>query len=209
MAKWLEGLESAIGGGPSGPKRVRTLRILLIVGGIGAVLMLINSFLPYKGVEPSLQQTNPLPVVDGTSNKETSPNSPFESIEGTLETRMKEILEKIVGVGTVDVMVTIDSTEEIVVERHKQETQTITNENDPNGGVRHITSIGKDGQVVLNEVSGDQKPIITKTINPKIRGVIIVAKGAENAMVRRLIINAVEKGVDVPISRISVVPSKQ
>ena len=48
MAKWLESLESAVGGGPSGPKRIRTLRILLIVGGIGAMLMLINSFLPYN-----------------------------------------------------------------------------------------------------------------------------------------------------------------
>ncbi|MBH5318068.1 stage III sporulation protein AG [Paenibacillus sp. GSMTC-2017] len=209
MAKWLEGLESAIGGGPSGPKRVRTLRILLIVGGIGAGLMLLNSFLPFRGVEPSMQQNNPPPKVEESLNKGNTSNSPFESIEGTLEARMKEILEKIVGVGTVDVMVTVESTEEIVVERHRQETQTITDENDPNGGVRHITSIGKDGQVVLNEVSGDQKPIVTKTINPKIRGVIIVAKGAENAMVRRLIVNAIEKGVDVPINRISVVPSKQ
>ncbi len=108
-----------------------------------------------------------------------------------------------------DVLVTVDSTEEIVVERHEKDSQQVTDENDPNGGKRHITSITEDGQVVLYEVSGDQKPIITKTINPRIRGILIVAKGAENATVRRLIINAVEKGINVPVNRISVVPSKQ
>jgi stage III sporulation protein AG len=210
VAKWLEGIESAVGGGPSGPKRVRTLRILLIVGGIGAALMIMNSFLTYKQVEPSVQDPNPPPQTEEAWNHSDSVSgSLFAAIEHPLETRLKEILEKIVGVGSVDVLVTVDSTEEVVVERNMQESQQVTDENDPNGGRRHITSITKDGQVVLYEVSGDQKPIVTKTINPHIRGILIVAKGAENATVRRLIVNAVEKGISVPVNRISVVPSKQ
>ncbi|WP_419873824.1 stage III sporulation protein AG [Candidatus Pristimantibacillus sp. PTI5] len=210
MAKWLEGIESAIGGGPGGPKRVRTLRILLIVGGIGAALMILNSFLPYKGVEPSVQDPNPPPQSETVwSSSDSSSGSLFTAIEHSMETRLKDILEKIVGVGTVDVLVTVDSTEEIEIVQNTQESQQVTDENDPNGGKRHITSITKEGQVVLYEVSGDQKPIVTKTINPRIRGILIVAKGAENATVRRLITNAVEKGISVPVNRISVVPSKQ
>lgn len=209
MAKWLEGLETALGGGPGGPKRVKTLRILLIVGGIGAVLMLLNSFLPYKDVEPPAQDHNPLPQVADAWSGNAAQASPFESIERTLESRLKDVLEKIVGVGSVDVLVTVESTEEVVVERNKQETQSITDEKDKNGGNRHISSVSKDGQVVLYEVSGEKKPIIVKTISPRIRGILIVAKGAENVTVRRLIINAVEKGLSVPINRISVVPSKQ
>jgi stage III sporulation protein AG len=210
VAKWLEGIESAVGGGPSGPKRVRTLRILLIVGGIGAALMIMNSFLTYKQVEPSAQDPNPPPQTEEAwSGSVSSSGSVFAVIEHSMETRLKEILEKIVGVGTVDVLVTVDSTEEIVVEKEGQDSQQVTDENDPNGGRRHITSITKDGRVVLYEVSGDQKPIVTKTINPRIRGILIVAKGAENATVRRLIVNAVEKGINVQVNRISVVPSKQ
>ncbi|SFE93221.1 stage III sporulation protein AG [Paenibacillus algorifonticola] len=212
MAKWLEKLEAMAGGGPGGPKRVQMLRLLLIIGCIGALLMLINSFLTYNEVEPSVQgQGQNLQPVDDTAW--TSPGSQegaaFEAVEQPLEARLKEILEKIVGVGDVDVLVTIDSTEEIVVERNEKETQSVTDENDKNGGKRHITTINKDGEVVLVEVSGDQKPIIKKTINPRIRGVLIVAKGAENVTVRRLIIDAVEKGVNVAASRISVAPRKQ
>ncbi|MCU6710145.1 stage III sporulation protein AG [Paenibacillus sp. J5C_2022] len=208
MAKWLEKLESAIGGGPSGPKRVRTLRILLILGLVGALFMLLNAYLPFKQVDTSIPESESEPEV-AAWNHSPSPGSPFETIEKSLEARLKEILEKIVGVDSVSVLVTVDSTEEVVVERHRQESQSVTDETDKNGGTRHVTSVNEEGQVVLYEVSGDQKPIVTKTVNPKIRGILIVAKGAENATVRRLIVQAVERGINVAPNRISVVPSKQ
>ncbi len=209
MAKWLEGLESVVGGGPGGPKRVRTLRWLLVIGGIGAMLMLMNSFLTFKNVDPSSQQPDTAQVKDqaafgGGSDGEDA----FEAIEQPLEIRLKDILEKIVGVGSVDVLVTVDSTEETVVVRDDKESQQVTDESDKNGGKRHVTSITKDGQVVLYDTSNDQSPIIQKRIKPMIRGVLIVAKGAENQTVRRLIMDAVEKGINVPVNRISVVPKK-
>ncbi|MFF2090252.1 stage III sporulation protein AG [Paenibacillus sp. NPDC058174] len=210
MAKWLQGLESLIGGGgPGGKKRIKTLHILLVIGLIGAALMVMNSFLSFNKVEPSAHDPNPAPTEEAAWSAGAKEGSTFDLIEQPLEQRLKEILEKIVGVGTVDVLVTVDSTEEIVVKENDKESQSVTDENDKNGGRRHITSITKEGQVVITEVSGDQKPIVTKTINPRIRGVLVVAKGAENATVRRLIIDAVEKGVNVPANRISVAPSKQ
>ncbi|MFC5651563.1 stage III sporulation protein AG [Paenibacillus solisilvae] len=207
MAKWLEGLESAVGGGPGGPKRVRTLRWLLVIGGVGAMLMLLNSFLTFKNVDPSSSpQSNP--PAAAAVGRSTGAEDSFEAIEEPLEIRLKDILEKIVGVGSVDVLVTVDSTEEVVVVQDEKETQQSTNETDKSGGKRNITSITKDGQVVLYNTSNEQSPIVQKRIKPKIRGVLIVAKGAENQTVRRLIIDAVEKGVNVPVNRISVVPKK-
>ncbi|WP_274651755.1 stage III sporulation protein AG [Paenibacillus humicola] len=217
MAKWLEGLESAVGGGsggPGGPKRVKTLRWLLIIGGIGAALMLMNSFLTFRQVDPNRQQEQQ-PASSAPASEQTAlfgqdggGSDPFQTIELTLQNRLKEILENIVGVGSVDVLVTVDSTDETVYEQNENETQQVTDENDKNGGKRHITSITKGGQVVLYETSGGQSPIVTKRIKPDIRGVLIVAKGAENATVRQIIMDAVEKGLDVPVNRISVVPRK-
>ncbi|MBW7454165.1 stage III sporulation protein AG [Paenibacillus sepulcri] len=210
MAKWLEGIESMVGGGPGGPKRVRTLRWLLIIGGIGAALMLVNSFLSFQPSEPSTQVPDETASSDQAafSGKGSGDPESFASIEEPLENRLKDILEKIVGVGSIDVLITIDSTEEIVVKQNEKETQQITDESDKNGGKRHMTSITKDGQVVLYEAEGGQTPFVVKRIKPQIRGVLIVAKGAENATVRRLILDAVEKGFNVPVSRISVVPRK-
>src|SRR5690606_2498313 len=120
--------------------------------------------------------------------------SEFEEFEGRYEVRMKEILEKIVGVGEVDILVTIESTEEVVVEQNQQQSQQVTSEKDQDGGTRHITDISRTGEVVLYQASGGQSPVVLKRIKPKIRGVLVVASGAENLTVKRLIRGAVERG---------------
>ncbi|MFC4808385.1 stage III sporulation protein AG [Paenibacillus sp. GCM10023250] len=210
MAKWLDGLESTVGKGNGGPKRVRTLRWLLVIGGIGAALMLLNSFLTFQKVPQQQQDQSQAnaPPSEPALKFGSDPSDPFEAIEQPLESRLKEMLEHIVGVGPVDVMVTVDSTEEAVVQIDEKEAQQITNETDKNGGKRTITSITKEGHVVLYDTDGDSAPIIVKRIQPKIRGVLIVAQGAENGTVRRLIIDAVEKGLNVAVNRISVIPRK-
>jgi len=94
------------------------------------------------------------------------------------------------------------------VQLNEKTTQELTNESDRNGTTRHITQVTRDGQVVLYELSGGQSPIVVKKLKPKVRGVVIVAKGAENATVHKLIQEAVSRGLDVPMQRISVVPRK-
>jgi stage III sporulation protein AG len=209
VAKWLEGLERIAGGGPDGEKRVRSLRWLLIIGGLGAALLLVNSFVSLRGVEPGEGASGPPPEGEEVfASREPAHVSPFEAIEQPLEARLKDMLEKIVGVGTVDVLVTVDSTEEIVYEKNGRLTRQQTDETDGQGGTRHITQITQDGSVVLYEVSGGQTPVVVKRIQPKIRGILVVAKGAENRTVRELILDAVRKGTGVPAGRISVVPRK-
>ncbi|MCE3202120.1 stage III sporulation protein AG [Paenibacillus sonchi] len=213
MGNWLKKLEQWAGGGGSGsPKRSHTFRWLIILGLLGAAIMLFNSFVNVKkldsentGREPPAAESSQAALQQGN---EAAPNS-FDSIEQALEDRTKEILEKIVGVGTVDIMVTVDSTEEIVVQRNMNDSQQQSEETDASGGKRHTTQYTRDGEIVTYSQSGDETPIITKRIKPQVRGVLVVAKGAENKIVRGLIEEAVEKGLNVPDYRISVVPRKQ
>lgn len=212
MPGWLKKLEQWIGKGADGKKRTHAFRLLLIIGLIGLAIMLFNSFVNVKQVDNGGEGREP-PVMNdlpaSSISDDVMGDSPFARIEMSLENRTKEILQKIVGVGDVDVLVTIDSTEEVIVQRNIKDTQELTEETDPNGGKRHITQYTKDGQIVTYESSGDEQPIITKKIKPKVRGVLIVAKGAENKVVKGLIVDAVEKGLNVPAYRISVVPRKQ
>lgn len=210
MANWLSRIESMLGQGPSGPKRVRTMRWLLLIGAAGIGLMIVNSFLTMRQVEPTAHAPQTAPEARETLlGHGDEPDSVFEALERPLENRLKDILEKIVGVGTVDVLITIDSTEETVVKQNEKQSQQLTEETDRGGGKRHITSTTRDGQVVIYEVSGEQTPLVTKKIKPQIRGILIVALGAENQTVRQLIMEAVKKGYSVPAHRISVVPRKQ
>jgi stage III sporulation protein AG len=214
MAKWLQQLESFIGGGSGGPRRVKAFRWLVLIGLIGAVMLLAASLMNVKTVDPAKDPNLSPPHDEDIPQQETflgsddKKGNSFTDIESEFEGRLKDLLERIVGVGTADVMVTVDSTEETVVQLNEKTMSQITEETDRNGASRHITDITKDGQVVLYEVSGSQSPIVVKKVKPRIRGVLIVANGAENATVHKLIAEAVSRGLDVPIHRISVVPRK-
>ncbi|GIP15261.1 stage III sporulation protein AG [Paenibacillus montaniterrae] len=209
MGNWYASFEKLIGGGPGGKKRLTVVRMLIIVGAVGIFFMLIQSYLPFKRIETIEQLPQPELGSEEVFKGGASSDSPFASIEATLEDRLKEMLEKMVGVGKVDVMITVESTEEKVVERNVNSSESTTDETDRNGGKRHMTTVTSDGQVVLYQATDGQQPLITKVINPRIRGVLIVAEGAEDAAVRKLIIQAVEKGMNVVPTRISVVPSKK
>lgn len=211
MGNWYKRLEQWVGGGNGGTKKISVFRWLIILGLVGVAIVLFSSFVNVKKVDDENIGREP-PV--STPTQETFQNAgsqadSFRSIEEVFENNIKEILEKIVGVGTVDVLVTVDSTEEIVIKSNVKDSQQTSEENDANGGKRNTTQYTRDGEIVTYESSGSQTPIITKRVKPQIRGVLIVAKGAENQVVRNLVIDAVGKGLNVPSYRISVVPRKQ
>lgn len=212
MGKWLKRLEQWLGGGAGGAKKMQTFRWLIILGLIGVAIMLFNSFVNVKkldheniGREPPESAT----VSTGQGSEPAGGSSEFESIEQDFEMRTRTMLEQIVGVGAVDVMVTVESTEELVVQKDIKDTQELTEETDANGGRRHVTSYQRDGQIVTYDSSGKETPIVTKRIKPQVRGVLVVAKGAENEIVKNLIVDAIQRGLNVPSHRISVVPRKQ
>lgn len=213
MGNWLKKLEQWLGGGANGARKMQTFRWLIILGLVGVAIMLFNSFVNVKkldheniGREPPQESAVISTTPEGASG---SGGSAFESIEQDFEMRTKTMLEQIVGVGSVDVMVTVESTEELVMQKDMKDTQELTEETDANGGKRHVTSYQRDGQIVTYDSSGNETPIITKKIKPQVRGVLVVAKGAENEVVKGLIVDAIQRGLNVPSYRISVVPRKQ
>lgn len=210
MGKWLQAVERLLGGGPNGQRRVQAFRWILLLGLAGIAMMLLNSFLHVEDVDPTGEsRASPPPEERETLAGPEKPKSPFEEYEEQYEASLREILQNIVGVDEVDVLVTIDSTEEIVVYRNVTENEQITDEQDRNGAKRHITQVTRSGDIELYEVSGGQEPIILKKIRPKVRGVIVVAGGAENLTVQKMIRDTVSRGLDVPVHRVSVVPRKQ
>lgn len=213
MANWWKQLEERFGGGHA----FNRLRWMLIAAGVGTIFMILQSFLSVQELDPYRQ--DPAAVHSGSAGEEPTLDVPvfqsnvkdskFAAYEASYENSLKEMLEKIVGVGQVDVLVTIDSTEELIAERHMNESSQETNERDAEGANRSVRQTTRNGEIVLYTVDGNQTPLVRKTIKPTIRGVFIVAEGAENATVKKLIIEAVERGVGVPAHRISVAPRKR
>jgi stage III sporulation protein AG len=211
MGKWMQWMEQKFGGGPGGTKRTNTFLWLIVVALAGAALMIINSFLNVKVVDPiQSERASPQPASQSAFSSSISKDkSAFHDYETAYQSELKEILQKIVGVGDVEVLVTIESTEEVTVDKNYKDSQSMTTERDTNGATRNISEVSRSGEVVVYQVSGNQQPLMLKMIKPKIRGVIVVAKGAENLTVKKMITEAVERGLDVPPHRISILPRKQ
>lgn len=125
-----------------------------------------------------------------------------------LEQRLQEILKRIEGVGEVKVMITLQSSEERVIEKDKPVNRSNTNETDAQGGSRIITQLESHESTIYQTNGNGSEPYVVKTILPKIEGVVVVAKGAGNGDINRCITEIVQTLFDVEAHKVQVVKMK-
>ncbi|MBE7025684.1 MAG: hypothetical protein E7408_06505 [Ruminococcaceae bacterium] len=119
--------------------------------------------------------------------KETVTSAPTVPLSPPLSETLETILSGIRGVDGVRVAVTYESGTETVPAR------------DING----------DSQTVVTLGSGNSETLVTaKEIMPRVRGVVVVAGGAENAGVRSNILSAVQALTGAAPHSIAVFPAK-
>ena len=136
-------------------------------------------------------------------NSEISYN--MDQYEKDLERRLKELLEKVDGVGAVEVMVTIKNTKEKVVLTENPYSKSLLNETDAEGGSRVSQEESKDSNTVyVTDDNGNTVPYVVNEIMPEIEGVAIVAKGGETPLVKEKIINVVKSLFDIEANKISI-----
>ena len=124
--------------------------------------------------------------------------------ENELEQRLESILSKIQGVGEVKVFINYSESSEIVAMYNENSKTSVTEETDTSGGVRKIEETDSDKEIVYQDVDGEKTPIVQKTVEPKIEGAIITAKGASNASIKANIIQAVEAVTGLSTHKIQV-----
>ena len=100
-----------------------------------------------------------------------------EEYAAYLEGKLKKMLESVQGVGEVEVMITLESSEERIVEKDMTAERSQTEEQDSAGGTRTVSSSNTGYQTVYQEGS-QGSPFVVKTITPKVEGVLVVAEGA-------------------------------
>lgn len=194
-------------GDKEGIKKNKTFNWIIIFFLIGLAIMIFSSFLditdqvtPYE-TETQIQETS------NVLEKGTDPKT-MQDYEKIYENQLTEIITEMLGVSDVVVKVNLDSTEELLVESNINYSEQVTKEQDKQGGSRNISSVSKNEQVVIYRVDGNDKPLVIKTIKPKVRGVVIVAEGAENLQVKAMITEAVQRLLDVPPHKIAILPKR-
>ena len=135
------------------------------------------------------------------SNSNTENNS---SNNIDLEAKLKNILQKIQGVGKVEVFINYSESSETIAMYNENSKVSSTEETDTSGGKRVIEQKDTQKDIVYQEDDGQKLPITQKIIQPKIEGAIITAEGAKNASVKANIVQAVEAATGLATHKIQV-----
>jgi stage III sporulation protein AG len=204
---WLKRLFSKEG---KPDKKYQYLIIVLLFG--AAIMIVSNSLMKDHNPDSSM------PVLSSSDDTEeeietfgkpkSAGNEVISDYEDRYETQLKEALEGIAGVSDVMVVVNVDNTERTVLEKNTITRSQTTDETDREGGERKVEDQSQDSQVVIIRDGEKEVPIVLETKKPEIRGVLVVAKGADNIQVKKWIIESVTKLLDVPSHRVSVMPKK-
>lgn len=180
---------------------------LLILASVGIGILIVSQF--FSMDEEVMPLTDPLEqqTVETSILPSKEPKTMAE-YEKQYEDDLKVMLGEIVGVSDVIVMVNLESSEEIVLAENIRDTSQLTDEKDQQGGTRQIKDTTRDAQVVIANNGSEDSPFILKTIKPKVRGVFVIAKGADNPHVKTMVTDAIQRVLDVPYNSISVLPKK-
>lgn len=169
----------------------------------GAAVMLLAAPFPGGGKEeaggPDTGKSADADVPLKAQGGETAGGGSYEE---ELEARVREILSHVEGVGQVDVMIVLKSSEERVVHVERSISESQTTEEDSQGGTRVTRS--RDMEESALGTGGGSQPFVEKELRPELSGIVISAQGGGTPQVRAEISAAMEALFGLPAHKIKV-----
>lgn len=189
-------------------KKKLTKENMAILALLGILLMVIA--LPVKKTENTRDETGLSDTGSDTmKTSETEKDDGDGSYTQEVENRLEALLSSMDGVGEVKVMVTLSSSVEQVVEKDVPYSMDTTKETDSAGGSRDVVnSKQEETTVYVTDQAGNKTPYISKTLEPAIEGVTVVAQGGGNAVVQKNITDVIQALFGVEAHKIKVVKMK-
>lgn len=189
-------------------KKRLTKENMAILALLGILLMVIA--LPVKKTENAKDETGLSDTGSGMmKTSETEENDGDVPYTQEVENRLEALLSRMDGVGEVKVMVTLSSSMEQVVEKDVPYSMDTTRETDSAGGSRDVVNSKKEETTVyVTDQAGNKTPYISKTLEPAIEGVTVVAQGGGNAVVQKNITDVIQALFGVEAHKIKVVKMK-
>ena len=159
----------------------------LLIGVLAGILLLVIAIpVPKEESEPEEEQM--VTEVSKASVAET-------------EDQLKEILQKISGVGMVEVFITYEDNGKLVVEKDESISEELVQEADSNGGTRTTTTTKNDRETVYGST---ESPYVIQEMAPTVKGVLVVAEGGGNTTVKKQIQETIEALFGLDAHKISI-----
>lgn len=123
-----------------------------------------------------------------------------------MENRLEQVLAAMEGAGEVKVMITLKSSEEIIVEKDIPISRASVSEVDAQGGSRFSNDIDTGEETVhYKDANGNEVPYIRQILQPEIEGVLVVTQGGDRITIQENISEAIKALFGIDEHKIKVV----
>lgn len=161
-------------------KKGAGIKIIIFLGIAGMIVILFSEL--FEGEEKNKDNSN-------------KTSQCYETYAQDMEARVKEMIEKIDGVGKSEVMVTISGTEEYV---YAQEGKVKNGEKD----------FSSESEYVIIGSGGEKQALLKKIVNPEISGVAVICEGGDNNIVKERIYSVISAVFNISTKNIYVTKLK-
>ena len=168
-------------------KGIKNIEIILAVA-IGIIILVIYFF----------------PSENKNKNQQTESGITINtSSELTDEQKLKNVLSEIKGAGRIEVMITYESSPELVP-AISTDTQETTNVQSGQNSTTESQTVSQNQNPITISKDGESQALILVEKKPKIRGVIVVAEGAADLGVKLNLYSAVQTALQVDANKVDV-----
>lgn len=173
---------------------------MLWLGVLGVLLIAAGSLFDSQSVK-----TSPETGIDSAKNSPVTTRSYEEVLEG----KLANVLSQVKGAGTVTVNITLENGSTQEHAKNIVRESKVIQEKDTSGGVRTTTETKENEQILVSKENGADKPVTVREFKPAIKGVLVIADGAYDSIVKANLTKAVEAGLGVPSYKITVLPQRK
>ncbi|MCL2197763.1 MAG: hypothetical protein FWB80_02460 [Defluviitaleaceae bacterium] len=129
--------------------------------------------------------------------------------EQAIERRLEEFFSLVEGAGSVRVMVSPLGSTETVFAIDVNETRAQSTEADSQGGTRETENHQRAEQtVIITNRQGADTPLVIREIEPRIEGIVIIAEGGDNPLVRDALTRAARAVLGLEAHMVQVLTMK-
>lgn len=169
---------------------------------VGILLMVLPGYL--------LGEKKEITLSDQPQEKRAESSQPtlysLLELEKQFARQAEEILNQGAGFGKVSVAVTLEAGPEQDLARNVQNQVSVVEEQDTGGGKRVTSETQEEVEYVFAQGGGT--PLVLREKNAQIKGVLVMAEGAVNPEMKRLLSEAMQSLFALPAHRVMILPMK-
>lgn len=125
-----------------------------------------------------------------------------------MERQLEEALSKVEGVGQVEVVLTLESTGQKIVEKDTPSSRSVSTQGEGGDSTSSSQSASEESTVYERDADGRETPYVVSESYPQVRGVLVIAQGGDDPVVVQQISEGVMALFRVEAHKIKVMKMK-